>query len=101
MAHTFKIVNGVKVDLTDAEKAAFEARDTEYANSAFTRAIATLRAVRNEKLLACDWMASSDVTMTDAWKTYRQQLRDLPSGLTTESAVNAVTWPTEPSWKER
>lgn len=97
MAHTFKLVNGVKVDLTDAEKAEFEARDTAFTNSAFTRAIATLRALRNDKLAACDWMANSDVTMTDAWKTYRQQLRDLPSGLTTESAVNAVTWPIEPS----
>ena len=42
-------------------------------------------------------MANSDVTMTDAWKTYRQQLRDLPSGLDTVDKVNNVTWPSEPS----
>ena len=52
---------------------------------------------RTKKLQQSDWMANSDVTMTDAWKTYRQQLRDLPSGLDTVDKVNNVTWPSEPS----
>ena len=38
-----------------------------------------LRVERNERLTACDWRASSDVTLSDAWKTYRQALRDLPA----------------------
>ena len=37
-----------------------------------------LRARRNKLLEQCDWMANSDVTMSDAWRTYRQALRDLP-----------------------
>ena len=43
------------------------------------------------------YMGNSDVTMSSDWKTYRQALRDLPSGLDTEDKVNKVTWPTEPS----
>ena len=53
-----------------------------------------LRRVRDNKLAATDWMANSDVTMSDAWKTYRQALRDLPAN--TSDPVNP-TWPTEPT----
>ena len=53
-----------------------------------------LRIKRNKKLAKSDWMANSDVTMTDAWKTYRQALRDLPAN--TADPKNP-TWPTEPS----
>ena len=53
-----------------------------------------LRQDRDMKLKKSDWMANSDVTMSDAWKTYRQALRDLPS--TTSDPFNP-TWPTKPS----
>ena len=48
-------------------------------------------------------MANSDVTMTDAWKTYRQALRDLPASsspkLNAQEGLDftSVTWPTKPS----
>ena len=42
-------------------------------------------------------MANSDVTMSDAWKTYRQALRDITKDLKTSTQVKNVTWPTEPS----
>ena len=47
---------------------------------------------RNNKLIWIwlDW-SNSDVTMDDKWKTYRQELRDLPKGLDTEDKVNKVT----------
>ncbi len=53
-----------------------------------------LRMVRNRIIAESDWMANSDVTMTDAWKTYRQALRDLPSNT---SDPDNPTWPTPPS----
>jgi hypothetical protein len=34
--------------------------------------------------------------MSDDMATYRQALRDLPAGLSTEAEVNAVAWPTQP-----
>ena len=62
-----------------------------------------LRQERNERLAACDWRASSDLTLSDAWKTYRQSLRDLPASasptLNSDGTLNmsSVTFPTEPS----
>lgn len=62
-----------------------------------------LRGRRDKLLEQCDWMANSDVTMSDAWKTYRQALRDLPANSpsasinTTTGRLENVTWPTRPS----
>ena len=45
-----------------------------------------------------DWMAVSDRTPTDAQKTYRQALRDLPANQTpSDMQLSNITWPTEPS----
>jgi len=55
-----------------------------------------LRDDRNRNLAATDWYALQDVTMSDAMTAYRQDLRDLPAGLTTVEEVAAVTWPTKP-----
>lgn len=59
-----------------------------------------LRIERNRRLQETDWMANSDVSMTDAWKIYRQSLRDLPSTaspvLDEQGNLINVTWPTKP-----
>ena len=52
-----------------------------------------IRKKRNELLAETDWMANSDVTMSNDWRTYRQALRDLPS--TTD--VDNPVYPTPPS----
>ena len=39
--------------------------------------LTTLRLQRNFLLKETDWWASSDLTMTDAQKKYRQDLRDI------------------------
>ena len=62
-----------------------------------------LRVERDRRLSACDWRASSDLTLADTWKTYRQSLRDLPASASPSLDSNydldltSVTWPTEPS----
>ena len=62
-----------------------------------------LREERNRLITETDWRASLDLTSTDAWKTYRQQLRDLPASskpkLNSEGFLDmtSVTWPTKPS----
>ena len=62
-----------------------------------------LRVERNVRIAKTDWRASSDLTLTDAWKTYRQALRDIPASATPkldsnyELDLKSVTWPTEPS----
>jgi len=92
-----KLVNGELVNLTAAEITAREAEEQAYTDGAFDRAITELRIKRNNLLAETDWMANSDVTMSDEWKTYRTQLRDLPSGLDTVEKVNAKEFPTKPS----
>ena len=62
-----------------------------------------LRVERDKRLTACDWRASSELTISNAWKTYRQSLRDLPASASPSLDSNgdwdltSVTWPTEPS----
>ena len=66
-------------------------------------AMRLLRIERNNRIVKTDWRASSDLTLSDAWKTYRQALRDLPASATPklnsqyELDLTSVTWPTEPS----
>ena len=66
-------------------------------------AMRLLRIERDTRIAKTDWRASSDITLADAWKTYRQALRDLPASATPklDSTYNldltSVTWPTEPS----
>ena len=61
-----------------------------------------LRIERDTRIAKTDWRASSDVTLADAWKTYRQALRDITTqtpklGSDYELDLTSVNWPTEPS----
>jgi len=62
-----------------------------------------LRVERDNRLAKTDWRASSDLTLSTAWKTYRQSLRDLPASASPKLDANgnldmsSVTFPTEPS----
>ena len=61
-----------------------------------------LRIERDRRIAKTDWRASSDLTLADAWKTYRQALRDITTQTPKldsnyELDLTSVTWPTEPS----
>lgn len=49
--------------------------------------LSILRTKRNNLLAETDYLASSDRTLSDNMKTYRQALRDLTNGLTTVEEV--------------
>ena len=87
-------INGVVRDMTSEETKAYE---LDQKTHGFERAISTLRNTRNILLAKTDWTANSDVTMSDAMKTYRQQLRDATTGLDTVEKVQAYTFPEEVS----
>jgi hypothetical protein len=91
-----KMVDGVRIDFTPEEEAARDAEEATWAAGAFDRAVAGLRNDRNSNLASTDWYALQDVTMSDAMAAYRQDLRDLPAGLTTVEEVKAVSWPVRP-----
>ncbi len=76
-------INGNRVQFTAEEETARDIEEQAWADGAFDRAIADLRRKRNSLLSATDFYALSDVTMSEDMTTYRQDLRDLPSGLTT------------------
>jgi len=65
------------------------------------RAWESLRAERNRLLAATDWTQMPDVPLTqaerDAWKAYRQALRDLPASLTDDDVLSGnIPWPQPP-----
>ena len=95
MART-KVVNGVRMNLTPEEETARDAEEAAWEAGAFDRAIGRLRDGRTQRLSVTDWCALQDVTMSDAMTAYRQDLRDLPAGLTTVAEVEAVSWPVKP-----
>ena len=54
-----------------------------------------LQSERNMLLQQTDWMSLPDApTMSDAWKTYRQALRDITKDY---KSLEDVKWPTKPS----
>ena len=90
----YKNVNGQLIELSSEEQAARDAEEQAWSDGANDRAAVAVREERDVKLAATDWMANSDVTMSDAWRTYRAALRDVPAQA---GFPNSITWPTEPS----
>ena len=64
-------------------------------------AMTELRRQRDNLLKETDWMANSDSTISDSWKKYRQDLRDLPSNNKNVSwdgvTLSNVKFPTKPT----
>jgi len=89
-------INGVQVPFTAAEETARDAEELAWSNGAFDRAMADLRQKRNRLLAETDYLALSDNTLSADMTTYRQALRDITDGLTTQDEVDAVTFPTKP-----
>ena len=89
----FKMVDGVTIQLTDAEETARDAEEAAWAAGEDDRALASMREDRNRRLADTDWYGVSDLTMSADMTTYRQDLRDLPAS--TENSEDVV-WPTKP-----
>ena len=90
-------INGVKVQFTAEEETARDAEEKACADGQLNRDLFELRNKRNRLLSETDYLGLSDNTLASNMKTYRQELRDLPSGLDTVEKVANVTWPTKPS----
>ena len=80
------------VDLTEDEIKKFNA-EVAAEPTELERKLENIRMIRNGLLADTDWMANSDVTMSDAWKKYRQDLRDITEGVTLSTKI---VWPTAP-----
>jgi len=82
------------IPFTAEEEAEWDAMEAAYSAEADTRKSEEVRNERNRLIQQSDWMANSDVTMSDEWRTYRQALRDITAQV---GFPNDVIWPTEPS----
>ena len=94
-----KIVDGVEIKLSDAEIAAFNARqptETQILNEKWQ----FVRIKRNDLLAQSDWIVIKEreeggsVSNFADWKKYRQELRDITK---TYKSLDDVKWPEEPS----
>ena len=90
-----KYLDGKLLDATDEDIAQYNT-DQKNAPTELEILMMRLREKRNSLLAETDWWGASDNTMTDAQKKYRQDLRDLTTGLDKVEKVNSVTWPTKP-----
>lgn len=89
--------NGIRREMTANEESQRDAEEALWANGAVDRAMDVLRTTRTRLLEETDYLGNSDVTMSSAWTTYRQALRDITSGVDSVEKAENVTWPTKPS----
>jgi len=97
MANGNKRVDGQLVEMTDEEQTDFNNNNTAWTNAAPARRMVDLRRQRDKLLAETDYMALGDVTLSDAWKTYRQALRDITDTTPSDDALSNITFPTKPS----
>jgi hypothetical protein len=93
----YRMKNGERVAFTAEEETARDAEELAWNNDAPNRRMAELRKQRDILLAETDWMANSDVTMSDAWSTYRQALRDITTQTPSDDALSNITFPTKPT----
>ena len=76
------------VDYTAEEQASYdEYNSTEKVTA---RKLEQVKEIRLQKLIETDYYALQDVTISDAMKTYRQNLRDIPANYTDEAAYDLL-----------
>tara|TARA_Y100000052_G_C2879025_1_gene44372 strand:- start:213 stop:497 length:285 start_codon:yes stop_codon:yes gene_type:complete len=90
----YKVVNGERIKFTAEEEKERDAEVKEWLDGQSKRELKNLREDRNNRLAETDWMSLPDApTMSDAWKKYRQDLRDITK---TYKSPKDVKWPTKP-----
>jgi hypothetical protein len=94
-----KMVNGVLVQMTDAEEEQHTAFLAKMNTEAANERIEALRIRRNFLLEQSDWTQMNDSPLSNedktAWATYRQELRDL-SDLDAWPNLDDADWPVAP-----
>ena len=83
-------INGVSRQMTAEEQAEFDTQQTAWNSKSAERKLAEIKRIRLQKLQETDFYALGDVTMSDAMKTYRQNMRDIPANHTDEAAYNLL-----------
>jgi len=85
----YKQIANELIELTGSELAELEAKEQAWIDGEKDRELEVLRKKRDILLQETDYLALSDLTVSDDMKTYRQALRDITDGLDTAEKVNA------------
>ena len=88
MAHTIW-ANGKLRNATAEEEASINAVRLS-ASDLIEKKLLRIKKIRLQKLQETDYYALGDVTMSDAMKTYRQNMRDIPANHTDEAAYDLL-----------
>jgi hypothetical protein len=84
----------VQIPYTTEEQAEYDTKKAAYDAGANDRKAAEVRIQRSVKLAETDWTQIADSTANkEAWATYRQALRDIPSQ---QGFPWTITWPVQP-----
>ena len=86
----YHLINGERIQFTAEEETARDAEEKAWADKSAERKLNAIKQIRLQKLQETDYLALSDVTMSDAVKTWRQSLRDLPQNNTTEEKYDEL-----------
>lgn len=81
---------GIIRDATAEEQAEMDAQLVKDNQERKDNYLTEIKKMRLEKLKETDWMAMSDLTMSDAWKAKRQSWRDIPQNNSTEAEYDAI-----------
>lgn len=83
MARVHATPNGL-VEFSTQEETSRNIEEQAWINDASNRKLAEIKSIRLQKLIESDYLALSDVVLSDAWKNKRQSWRDIPQDFTTE-----------------
>ena len=89
MSKIYKLINGVRVELTDEEKTARQSELDDWNSKSTERKLKRIKELRLQKLEETDWWVSRG-NMTEAQINYRQTLRDIPANHTDEDAYDLL-----------
>ena len=100
-----KLVNGELMDLTSEEIAEINSQEKDTPEKMLKRKIDELvRIPRDQLLNESDWTQNSDNGLSTEkkteWQTYRQELRDLPDGISSSEDIKNLVYPTKPEASE-
>ena len=76
--------NGVERKATEEEKKEIIERQNAWNNDLNNRKLKEIRYQRNKKLSETDYLATSDNTMSEEIKTFRQSMRNIPQDFSEE-----------------
>ena len=82
-------INGINREMTAEEQAEYNQIQADYNATRVQEKLNSVKVIRNQKLQETDWWVISE-QITDAQKTWRQNLRNIPQDFSTEEEYDLL-----------